>query len=110
MSTLSHGCVLYGDDGLMFCCQAEDREHAVEQCANAYPDENVHVAVPADNHGGMTIQTFAEDPVSCPKCGSRTEFGEFKFSNSELQIHVCLCCNLIFLAQQENEEEDEVLT
>lgn len=108
MSALTHWCVLFGDDGLVFCCQAEDREHAVEQCGNAYPGDVIHVAVPANRDGGLTIESFAEDPVSCPKCGSRTEFGELEFISWKPQVHVCLRCNLSFLAQQE--DEDEVLT
>lgn len=47
--------VICGEDRMSFICQAEDVEHAIEQCRNAYPDEDVITAMripsAADNIG-----------------------------------------------------------
>ncbi len=37
--------VICGEDRMSFICQAEDVEHAIEQCRNAYPDEDVITAM-----------------------------------------------------------------
>ena len=105
MSALSNWCVLYGADGLEFHCQAEDREHAVEQCQDAYPVDLVHVAVPCDAAGTMVLETLTDDPTSCPKCGARTEFGELPFRG--WQIHVCSCCSHSFIAVPDEDEDQE---
>jgi hypothetical protein len=99
---LQQWVVVYGEDGLYFHCQAEDREHAVDQCENAYPDDVAHVAVPADSKGQFVIETITEDPMGCPKCGGRTKFEEVPVSNN-LQIHVCMRCNHSFIADHDEE-------
>lgn len=42
---LSSWLVICGEDRMSFICQAEDVEHAIEQCRNAYPDEDVITAM-----------------------------------------------------------------
>lgn len=37
--------VICGEDRLSFFCQAEDAEHAIEQCRDAYPDDEVITAM-----------------------------------------------------------------
>lgn len=91
---------VYGENGLLFHCRAEDREHAFEQCQNAYPNDKVHVAVPANNEGQLVIQTITDDPMCCPKCGSRTEFGVLQ---NNMQVHVCMKCDHSFLAEHDEE-------
>ena len=103
MSSLSQWCVLYGTEGLMFHCQAEDREHAAEQCTNAYPDDLVHVALPCDPAGTLVLETITEDPTTCPKCGGRTDFGELPFRG--WQVHVCTRCSHSLIATPEDDEE-----
>lgn len=53
---LRHFCVLYRDDSLApldapfgFLCQAENGDHAEEQCVNAYPDCDVVWIVETNN-------------------------------------------------------------
>ncbi len=101
--------VLYGTEGEFFKAAADDREHAMEQCQNAYPGETVHVAVPADDHGSLVLEVFDEDFVTCPKCGRRTEMGELPVKR--MQIHVCHRCDHSFIAVPDDDEdgEDETL-
>ena len=97
--------VLYGSEGEFFKAAADDREHAMEQCRDAYPGETVHVAVPADDHGSLVLEVFDEDPVCCPKCCGRTEMGELPVNG--MQIHVCHRCNHSFIAVPDDEEDVE---
>lgn len=89
--------VVYGSSQL-FQCLAEDREHALEQCKNAYPDEKVWCAVPGNENGDLVIEDITEDPTCCPKCGGRTDIGELP---ENWQVHVCLRCNWSFLANED---------
>ena len=101
--------VFHGDCLNAFFCEAEDRDAAIEQCHEAYPDEPVQAVVPADPHGSLVMEGYGEDPVSCPKCGSRTDFGTLP--RDDWQLHVCLrsTCQHSFIAvPDEAEEEDHV--
>ena len=95
--------VLYGSEGEFFKVSAEDRVHAMEQCANAYPGETVHVAVPDDGHGNLVLEVFGEEFVTCPKCSRRTEMGELPVQR--MQIHVCHRCDHSFIAVPDDEVE-----
>jgi len=97
---LKHWVVVYGEIGLFFHCQAENRELAIEQCESAYPGEKIHVAVPADSRGYLVTASITENPMTCPKCGSRTNFGDLP---NNMQIHVCMACNHSFLAEHDDE-------
>ena len=99
--------VLYGSEGEFFKASAEDRVHAMEQCANAYPGETVHVAVPDDGHGNLVLEVFGEDFVTCPKCGRRTEMGELPVQS--MQIHVCHRCDHSFIAVPDDDDGDDEL-
>jgi hypothetical protein len=93
--------VLYGS-GEFFKAFAEDREHAMEQCRDAYPGETVHVAVPANEFGGLVMHGYGEEFVTCPKCCRRTEMGELPVEG--MQIHVCQPCDHSFIAVPDEEE------
>jgi len=97
--------VFHGDCQQAFRCVADDREQAHEQCEDAYPGETVHAAVPADPFGTLVMEGYGEDPVSCPKCGSRTEFGDLP--RDGWQLHVCQRsnCQHSFIAVPGEEEE-----
>lgn len=99
--------VLYGSEGEFFKAAADDREHAMEQCQNAYPGETVHVAVPANEFGGLVMYAYGEEFVTCPKCGRRTEMGELPVKG--MQIHVCHRCDHSFIAVPDEDEDTDVL-
>lgn len=99
--------VLYGTEGEFFKALADDREHAMEQCRNAYPGETVHVAVPANEFGGLVMYSYGEEFVTCPKCGRRTEMGELPVKG--MQIHVCHRCDHSFIAVPDEDEDTDVL-
>ena len=46
------------------------------------------------------VVEYNEDPVVCLACGARTDFIQI---NSELQLHQCLGCDDVFLAQEETD-------
>lgn len=60
--------VIFGHDRLSFFCQAEDVEHAIEQCRNAYPDEKVIKAMripdAGDNLGADERKTLLDEIAS----------------------------------------------
>ncbi|TXT24383.1 MAG: hypothetical protein FD131_4980 [Rhodocyclaceae bacterium] len=97
--------VFHGDCQQAYRCEADDREEAMEFCAEDHPGNQVHVAVPATCHGELVMEGYGEDPVHCPKCGSRTDFGELpRFG---WQIHVCLGCNHSFIAVPDEDEAQQ---
>ena len=51
---LSAWTVLYGE-GNHFTCQAEDIHHAIEQCENAYPGENIVTAFEGTNESQVEV-------------------------------------------------------
>lgn len=99
--------VLYGSEGEFFKAQADDREHAMQQCRDAYPGETVHVAVPSNEFGGLVMYAYGEEFVTCPKCGGRTEMGELPVKG--MQIHVCHRCDHSFIAVPDEDEDIDVL-
>ena len=94
--------VFHGDCSLAHRCEADDREEAMEICAEAHPGSKVHVAVPASAHGELVMYGYGEEMVHCPLCGSRTEFGELP--RDGWQVHVCRC-NHSFIAVPDEETE-----
>ena len=94
--------VFFGDCRQYFRCEAEDREEATALCARTYPGQVIHVAIPATCHGELVMEGYGEYPVSCPKCGGRTEFGELP--REDWQVHVCQRCNHSFIAIPDEEE------
>ena len=98
---LSVWFVVYGSNNEVFRCEAEDRQHAIEQCQDAYPGQPTMAAVPANEHGSLVLEYYQEDPVSCPKCAARTEFAEL---SAGWQAHGCMRCGHTFLAVPEEEE------
>lgn len=105
---LSIWYVLYGSEGEFFKAAADDREHAMEQCRDAYPGETVHVAVPADKFGNLVMYAYGEEMVTCPKCGRRTEMGELPVGDG-MQIHVCHACDHSFIAVPDEDDDLDVL-
>ena len=95
--------VFHGDCTQSHRCEAEDREEAMEICAEANPGSQVHVAVPATCHGELVMYGYGEEMVHCPKCDSRTEMGELP---RDWQVHVCLRCNHSFIAVPDDPEEE----
>ncbi len=102
MSALRLWCVLYGAEGRVYFCEAEDRTEATEQCRIAHPAQPVHWAVPADRHGSLVLETQTDDPAVCPKCYGRTEMEDLPFRG--WQAHVCLHCSHSFIAVPDEEE------
>jgi hypothetical protein len=102
--------VFHGDCTQSFFCIADDREHAIEKCRDANPNRLIHAVVPSDAFGTLVMEAYEYDPVSCPKCGSRTDFGSLP--RDEWQLHVCLrdACQHSFIAvpAEEVEENDHV--
>jgi hypothetical protein len=97
--------VFHGDCSQSHRCEAADREEAMEICAEANPGSKIHVAVPASAHGELVMYGYGEEMVHCPRCGSRTDFGELP--RDGWQVHVCLSCNHSFIAVPEDPEESE---
>lgn len=95
--------VFHGDCSFSHRCEAQDREEAMELCALAFPGSTVHVAVPATCHGELVMEGYGEDPVSCPKCGARTELGELP--RDGWQVHVCQRCDHSFIAVPDEDEK-----
>lgn len=54
-STLSNWTVMYGI-GRHFTCQAEDIHHAIEQCVNAHPGENIVTAFEGVNESQVEVE------------------------------------------------------
>ncbi len=98
--------VWHGDCSLAFRCEADDREEAMELCAETHPGSQIHAVVPGNEFGGLVMHGYGEEMVHCPLCGSRTEFGELP--RDSWQLHVCLKCNHSFIAVPAGPEEDEV--
>ena len=95
--------VFHGDCTLSFRCEADDREEAMELCAETHPGSQVHAVVPGGKHGQLVMFGYGEEMVRCPHCGSRTEFGELP--RDQWQLHVCNRCNFSFIAVPDDEEE-----
>ena len=88
--------VFHGDCNSSYRCEAEDRDEAMELCSLAFPDALVHAAVPSTCHGELVMEGYCDDPVTCPKCGARTQFGELP--REGWQVHSCLGCEHSFIA------------
>lgn len=97
--------VFHGDCSLSHRCEADDREEAMEIAAEACPGSQIHVAVPANEHGGLIMYGYGEEMVHCPKCGSRTDLGELP--REGWQVHICLRCNHSFIAIPDDEPETD---
>lgn len=52
----------------------------------------------------QTVYLYGADPVTCPRCGSRTDFREMEESDGRQQ-HVCLnrVCRFDFIAEPEDD-------
>ncbi len=98
--------VWHGDCSLAFRCEADDREEAMELCAETHPGSQIHAVVPGNEFGGLVMYGYGEEMVHCPLCGSRTEFGELP--RDSWQLHVCLKCNHSFIAVPGGSEEEEM--
>lgn len=51
---------------------------------------------------------LSEQPTTCFKCGSRTDFDCFMHTNAKWQIHYCLdevCGNIFFACEDDFEDE-----
>jgi hypothetical protein len=96
--------VFHGDCTQSHRCEADDREEAMEICAEAHPGSQIHVAIPANCQGELIVYGYGEEVVHCPLCGGRTEFGELP--REGWQVHVCQKCNHSFIAVPD-EPEDE---
>jgi len=52
------------------------------------------------------IIIFSDQPVTCPKCGSRTEILlDLSHAKNQVQVHQCftLKCDFKFVAENDNE-------
>ena len=47
--------VFHGDCTMSHRCEAEDREEAMEICAEAHPGSQIHVAIPANCQGELMV-------------------------------------------------------
>ena len=55
---------------------------------------------------------YTDQPTTCPKCGSRTDFIlDLSHTVEQTQIHQCLddSCKFEFVMQKGGEEEDQIL-
>lgn len=80
--TLVDGAI-HHEPSEMFRCMADDDEHAIEQCQNAYPDAEVHWAAPQAkcDHSLNTSQAFeiAEMVITAAQdlfeaCGAKDDY------------------------------------
>ncbi len=96
--------VFHGDCSLFYQTPADSSEEAIKACRNAHPGSSIHAAVPGSLHGGLIMEGYAEDPVHCPKCGSRTDFTELP--RDGWQVHTCLnqACQWSFVAIPDEEK------
>lgn len=95
--------VFHGDCSLSYRTPADSSEEAIEACRKAHPGAPIHAAVPGSLHGALVMHGYDEDPVRCPKCGSRTDVTQLP--RDDWQVHNCLqqACQWSFVAIPDEE-------
>lgn len=55
----------------------------------------------------MDVYYIYDQPMTCPNCGTRTEFTEYGIGPTYQQAHKCLRCKYEFIAIEDYFEEVE---